>query len=184
MVTCKKCLIEKETSEFNKDRTSKSGISIHCRSCSSERSRIWYRNNPDKVKSICKRSRLKNKERISIYQKNIYKLKDKEKLKEQRKKYKELNPEYGINKQRERTDFFWSLKKDKPCVDCGFIFPPVCMDFDHIDPKTKFKSPAQLTGNKKKLLEEITKCELVCSNCHRIRTLNRYRINEKDINNR
>ena len=27
--------------------------------------------------------------------------------------------------------------KSKPCLDCGNVFPPECMDFDHRDPEEK-----------------------------------------------
>lgn len=66
-------------------------------------------------------------------------------------------------------DWVRSLK-DKPCADCGGIFPPVCMDFDHIK-DVKYKGIARLAlYSKQKTLEEISKCELVCANCHRVRT--------------
>lgn len=64
--------------------------------------------------------------------------------------------------------------KDKPCVDCGGTFPPVCMDFDHLAPKTKTFSIARWAHwtkwSEDDLKAEVAKCELVCANCHRIRT--------------
>lgn len=67
-----------------------------------------------------------------------------------------------------------SFKKGKPCLDCGEIFPVVCMDFDHIDDNKDFNiSSDGLSKSKKAILEEIKKCEIVCSNCHRLRTYNR-----------
>jgi len=60
--------------------------------------------------------------------------------------------------------------KDNPCTDCNRKFPSVCMDFDHLDPKEKKFSIASLNGSLESILEEIKKCELVCANCHRIRT--------------
>lgn len=61
--------------------------------------------------------------------------------------------------------------KDKPCMDCGVKYPYYVMDFDHRDPKTK-KFNLSLVGQRsmKSVLEEIAKCDLVCSNCHRART--------------
>ena len=66
--------------------------------------------------------------------------------------------------------------KDLPCQDCGGRFPPECMDFDHRDPELKSfpisqgyvaqKDPQAL----RELMLEVSKCDLVCSNCHRIRT--------------
>ena len=67
------------------------------------------------------------------------------------------------------------IKESSPCTDCGNFFPYYVMDFDHVHGK-KTDGIARLArgyGGKKKLLEEIEKCELVCSNCHRIRTYER-----------
>jgi hypothetical protein len=61
--------------------------------------------------------------------------------------------------------------KSKPCMDCGGSFPPVAMDFDHRDPTTKLLTPAHLpgAGSFRLMQEELAKCDLVCSNCHRLR---------------
>ena len=64
--------------------------------------------------------------------------------------------------------------KDNPCVDCGQKFPPECMDFDHLEDKWLNVAKIVSQGYSfDKVLEEITKCELVCANCHRIRTRTR-----------
>jgi hypothetical protein len=56
-------------------------------------------------------------------------------------------------------------------MDCGLAFPPCAMDFDHRDPSTKeFNVGSMMRWSKKKIQEEIDKCDLVCSNCHRVRT--------------
>ena len=63
--------------------------------------------------------------------------------------------------------------KSRPCPDCGGEFPPVLMDFDHVR-GTKRGIISRLSGGrmaKAKLMEEIAKCEVVCANCHRSRTL-------------
>lgn|SRR5581483_826115 len=60
-----------------------------------------------------------------------------------------------------------------PCMDCGGIFPPHVMDFDHRDPKTKSFSLGagkSLLKNRTVLESEIVKCDIVCANCHRQRT--------------
>lgn len=64
--------------------------------------------------------------------------------------------------------------KSVPCADCKLIFPPVCMDFDHISGE-KIGNVSQLvfSNSLKKILAEIEKCEVVCACCHRIRTKNR-----------
>lgn len=62
--------------------------------------------------------------------------------------------------------------KTRPCADCGGTFPPCVMDFDHLDPTTKVAPVALLRGTQQ-LLIEIAKCEVVCANCHRVRTWKR-----------
>lgn len=60
-----------------------------------------------------------------------------------------------------------------PCMDCGCTFPPVCMDFDHRPGEIKKAGLSKLAIQAAAfdaILEEINKCDLVCSNCHRIRT--------------
>ncbi|NBQ69425.1 MAG: hypothetical protein EBU46_11605 [Nitrosomonadaceae bacterium] len=64
--------------------------------------------------------------------------------------------------------------KEQPCTDCGVRYPHYVMDYDHIrGEKVGNVSAMRYKGQKKLALAEIKKCELVCSNCHRIRTFNR-----------
>lgn len=61
--------------------------------------------------------------------------------------------------------------KDVSCPDCGGKFPPECMDFDHVtEGKRGCISSMATSVTFDALLLEIAKCEVVCSNCHRIRT--------------
>lgn len=63
--------------------------------------------------------------------------------------------------------------KNNPCRDCGDCFPPEAMDFDHVRGK-KIASIAQMRSRAwTQVLIELAKCELVCANCHRIRTWQR-----------
>lgn len=72
------------------------------------------------------------------------------------------------------------IKSTTPCVDCGGIFPPECMDFDHLRDKRKGVSALLYAGRPwSEVEEEMSKCELVCANCHRIRTRRRANNNDK-----
>lgn len=64
-------------------------------------------------------------------------------------------------------------EKDKPCADCGNQYPYYVMDFDHLGDKEFNISTASKNASWAKLKKEIDKCEVVCANCHRIRTHNR-----------
>jgi len=68
--------------------------------------------------------------------------------------------------------------KSKPCTDCKRTYPTYVMEFDHVPGLGKKKSNiAAMAGSRsltsKSFVEELKKCELVCSNCHRIRTFSR-----------
>lgn len=62
--------------------------------------------------------------------------------------------------------------KNKPCIDCRNSFPYFVMDFDHRDGANKVADINLLVHSLSwaRLEAEIKKCDLVCSNCHRIRT--------------
>jgi hypothetical protein len=62
------------------------------------------------------------------------------------------------------------LIKDVPCMDCGGKFPPYVMDFDHVRGGKRFNIGSQIGRKLRDLLDEIGKCDIVCANCHRIRT--------------
>ena len=65
--------------------------------------------------------------------------------------------------------------KSKPCADCKKRYPPYVMDFDHLGSKKKTAAVSALLRRSayKQALAEVKKCELVCANCHRIRTFKR-----------
>lgn len=75
-----------------------------------------------------------------------------------------------IKRQRALLD---SLKAG-PCMDCGNTFPPECMDFDHARGEKEFSVNTQTIGRAlSRIMAELEKCDLVCSNCHRTRTRRR-----------
>lgn len=70
-----------------------------------------------------------------------------------------------------------SLKAGIPCTDCGEVFPEFVMHWDHLPGLDKVAAVSRLAREKPRelALAEITKCELVCANCHAIRTSERRR---------
>lgn len=93
-------------------------------------------------------------------------------IERQRELAKERKKKYAL----ERKKFIHSLKK-KPCMDCGKIYPPWVMDFDHRVGTIKLGSLGSIYKSKlwtfEKIKIEIEKCDLVCANCHRQRTYER-----------
>lgn len=59
-----------------------------------------------------------------------------------------------------------------PCVDCGES-DILVLEFDHRRKSEKYKGISQLIKNRgtfKRVLEEISKCDVRCANCHRRKT--------------
>lgn len=96
------------------------------------------------------------------------------------RQYYEKNKEKYIaknrrNKSRQRVrlrKILWSFKQS-PCQDCGGSFHPWVMELDHRQDTLKVEAVSNLVGGgctDEKLLNEIAKCDVVCANCHRMRT--------------
>lgn len=80
-----------------------------------------------------------------------------------------------IRRKRLATEFYALVDaaKAKPCMDCGIQYAPWVMDLDHRPDETKIIAVSQMVMLKCSLTlvqAEIDKCDVVCSNCHRIRT--------------
>lgn len=75
---------------------------------------------------------------------------------------------------REQASVFVEWLKELPCQDCKRVYPPVCMDFDHVRGIKRFNISQGVLRILDNLLDEIQKCEIVCANCHRLRTKQRY----------
>jgi hypothetical protein len=65
------------------------------------------------------------------------------------------------------------IKESSGCVDCG-INNHIILDFDHLhDKKYNISRMIHDGFSWAAIKKEIAKCEVVCANCHRIRTHNR-----------
>lgn len=98
----------------------------------------------------------------------------------------EINTKYHRNwyqtqKYKRNMLRYWAEDKYKgtPCMDCGGVFEWVSMDWDHRPGEIKLFGLASMgrrTINQeriKKMEDEMAKCDLVCANCHRVRTRDR-----------
>ena len=56
------------------------------------------------------------------------------------------------------------------CIDCNRSFAACCYDFHHLNPEEKnFEIAPRLDSKPETIMEEVKKCVMICSNCHRIR---------------
>jgi hypothetical protein len=110
-----------------------------------------------------------------------------ERARASRRKHYYANKQQYYDRNRKKEESlrrFLDAVKNYPCTDCGVRYHPFVMDLDHGSEEVKFKNVSALIkyGSWTKLIEEILKCELVCSNCHRYRTFKRlYGFNIKDV---
>ena len=101
-------------------------------------------------------------------------------MKERGRKYYYENHDRQLRLAINRRHRYYQIKrklidslKNKPCADCGILYPPYVMDFDHINGKIKLGNiGSMITRNLslKNIKREINKCDLLCANCHRSRT--------------
>jgi hypothetical protein len=97
---------------------------------------------------------------------------------ERLRRFRIANPEKRIKDQQRRRAIITSrldaIKLERGCVDCGFNGHPVALEFDHLPGSGKVANISHMRGGSWAAVEaEIAKCEVVCSNCHRIRTTER-----------
>jgi len=148
--TCSTCKINKPLGEFYKNKAHNIGYDNICKLCSKIRKRE-YNSKPEVKKHRNELKRLwreknheQNKAQSRKDKKNAYKL---------RKEY--LN-NYKISK--------------GGCERCGYNKCLDALDFHHLDESTKLfniRDPKARTMALSKLIEELNKCIVVCSNCHR-----------------
>ncbi len=90
----------------------------------------------------------------------------------------------GLRRHRAKKKTVIDSWKTGPCRDSGNTFHPFVMDFDHRDASDKlFNVSAGIPNGLsiETIKEEADKCDLVCSNCHRMRTLTRKLAEQKPI---
>lgn len=129
-----------------------------CNSCKQAKPISEYRPNKSKKDGLqgyciaC--DKIKQKE---YYNKNIKKLRAERRV-------------LTLNRRRKNVEFLYKYLLEHPCIDCGEK-DPIVLDFDHKDGKQKFKNISEMMCySLTKIIEEINKCEVRCSNCHRRKT--------------
>lgn len=114
-------------------------------------------------------------------------------LRDQGKTYDKIKEELGCSKstiayhlsdgQKQKTldrthksrrtimEFLSQYKEDRGCMDCGEMYPYFILQFDHVNGKDfQISNHSRHTGSLEKIKQEVEKCEVVCGNCHALRT--------------
>ena len=163
--SCIHCEEEKPLSEFPRHHDGRDGTENRCKACKLTHERGYRKsrefNTPER------------RERRTAYSKR-WKKRNKEKVAAEAKKW------YEIHKSAIRAKSIRAYIEDKyggtPCMDCDGVFDWCAMDFDHRPEETKlfqiasFGSRKFTPENLATVEKEIAKCDIICSNCHRVRT--------------
>ena len=88
------------------------------------------------------------------------------------KQYHEKNREKRLEEQRKRRrktiKWFRSFKEKLECFYCDEN-SPVCLDFHHVDSSIKESNIGRMATQgqaRARILKEISKCDVLCKNCH------------------
>jgi hypothetical protein len=97
---------------------------------------------------------------------------------ERQKRYHKNHPESiraSFQRRRNHLRDIAREGKEQPCADCGQSYPFYVMDYDHVrgEKLMNISIAPNKVISESKLIEEIAKCDVVCSNCHRERTWSR-----------
>lgn len=79
---------------------------------------------------------------------------------------------YRQKLQREKYEEVYFYLLEHGCEECGES-NPLKLEFDHIDPTTKKYSISDICSRQysmETVFNEITKCRVLCSNCHKVKT--------------
>ena len=82
-----------------------------------------------------------------------------------------------LERKRSLSVWLWVMKRSRPCADCGQAFHPAAMHWDHTgtDKLINISRAVNYGWSRERILQELAKCELVCANCHSVRTYTRKR---------
>ncbi len=115
---------------------------------------------PDRRRELARRWRERNLDKCRASQK-AWNARNPDKIREFRKRHAP-----GTFKR--RRAIIDEIKLAAGCKMCGYNKCAAALEFDHRDPLTKsFAVGAGILKSMKRLLDEIKKCDVLCANCHR-----------------
>jgi hypothetical protein len=146
-----------------------------CLSCLAAHQRSWISKNRERVREIARKSYQQNRQKrlAGIAERYANDHAYREHVKKKAREWRKAHPEKkrkGDSKRRALAKaFVREYLRTHPCIDCGES-EIACLDFDHRDPKKKrYCIGAGVASGilPESIIEEIEKCDVRCSNCHR-----------------
>ena len=154
LIKCKTCGEEKNETEFPFWNKKLNIRRIHCCSCHSSKRKKFYSDNKEKRQEQNRKSYHNHKDKRLVY------------VKKYAKSNKEKVRQWAKNGKKRKVQRFEEWKKTLSCSKCGESHI-ACLEFHHLDPSKKEFLISKIKTSKNKLTEELKKCIVLCSNCHR-----------------
>jgi len=123
--------------------------------------REWRKRNPECDREYTRRYRLRNPEKCKII------------AEKSRLRHLDTGRRCSLKSKSKRRGMIDAIKLKYGCADCGYNEHACALDFDHVRGKKLFAIASYITLAWPRIEKEIAKCEVVCANCHRIRTAQR-----------
>ena len=82
-------------------------------------------------------------------------------------------PIHDTRRAKRRRMILARYKQMRGCVDCGYKAHSAALEFDHVVGEKSRTVASLMYHSWEKIKEEISKCDVVCANCHAIRTEDR-----------
>ena len=151
MKVCYSCKVDKSLDEFYKNARASDGLMYSCKQCKKLKDKEKY---------------LKAKELGKIL---AYKEKNKEKISTYNKEYQRTYRSSG-RKQQRKLEMCNLLGGE--CARCKLettVYNIAVFDFHHKNENSKEYDPSDMVNMSwERIKSELTKCEMLCSNCHRM----------------
>lgn len=152
---CPKCKQTKPVSEYHKSSQTTFGLQSYCKTCRSVSTGAYGRVD-DPVKTCIRCKSPKDRSQFYGHRKTCREC-----------FLSELSPRTRGSRLNSTLEKVVDYLQKHPCAHCGEK-NILCLDFHHTDPSQKeYKISAIKSRSWEKMLAEIDKCEVLCSNCHR-----------------
>ena len=87
---------------------------------------------------------------------------------------KKRKQELQLLRLKENRKYLYNFYSENPCTECGEE-RVAALQLDHVDPSSKHKSVANMLDcSLVRLKEEISKCRVLCANCHAVHTAKQF----------
>lgn len=118
-------------------------------------------------KEYARQYRIDNREKLNAYARDYWKTKN---TRLRNTAYRKRATARSAERKDRRLYFLNTIKLGRGCLDCGYNKHHSALEFDHVR-GAKLDNISKLLGaNIVLLAREVAKCDVVCANCHRIRT--------------